>query len=73
MMKPTVHVMRVWDYAYRACRKGDVWQQVGRDTERFKKRIQDYEEKISPILEKKHREKVFNDRFQKNESFSDFR
>lgn len=56
--------MRVWDYAYRAYRKGDYWQQVARDHERFKKRISEQQHVLSPILEATHRAKIFRERFQ---------
>ena len=64
-MTPKVHVMRVWDYAYRACRKGDYWQQVARDHERFRKRILHLQDILSPVLDVGHREKIFHERFQK--------
>lgn len=63
-MNPKVHVMRVWDYAYRAYRKGDYWQQQARDHERFKKRISELQPILSPILDPSHRAKVFRERFQ---------
>lgn len=61
--KPKVHVMRVWDYAYRSYRKGDYWQQFARDNERFKKRIQEQEKILAPILNSKHRERILSERF----------
>jgi hypothetical protein len=64
---PKVHVMRVWDYAYRSYRKGDYWQQFARDNERFKKRIQEQEKILAPILNQKHRERIFEERVLRRE------
>lgn len=47
--QPEIHVMHVWDFAYRQARK-DIWQQNGRDRVRFEKRINDFSEIITPIL-----------------------
>lgn len=55
--------MRVWDYAYRAYRKGDYWQQFARDHERFKKRTQNLEKILNPILLTEHRDKIYYERF----------
>lgn len=55
--------MRVWDYAYRAYRKGDYWQQLARDHERFRNRTLKLENIINPILEKGHRDKIYLERF----------
>ena len=63
-LTPKVHVMRVWNYAYRAYRKCDYWQQVGRDHERFGKRISQLESVLNPILDAGHRGKVFLERFE---------
>lgn len=62
--KPKVLVMRVWDFAYRACRKGDCWQQIARDHERFRRRILQQHNVISQVLGATHREKIFHERFQ---------
>ena len=63
-MTPKVHVMRVWDFAYRTYRKGDYWQQIARDHERFKKRIFENQEALTPILKPEHRDRIFQERFQ---------
>lgn len=63
-MTPKVHVMRVWDYAYRSYRKGDYWQQIARDHERFRKRISEHEKVLSPILTAAHRQQIFSERFE---------
>jgi Phosphatase-1 catalytic subunit binding region len=64
-MTPKVHIMRVWDFASRAYRKeGVCWQTFARDHERFKKRIFEAQETITPILDSKHRDIIFSERFQ---------
>lgn len=62
-VKPEIHVMRAWDYAYRAYRKGDYWQTFARDNERFKNRVKSLAAILDPILQKSHREKVYSERF----------
>lgn len=59
---PQVHEIRAWKFAYREARKGK-WEQVGRDRERFDKKINDLGSIITPILATEHREKIFNERF----------
>lgn len=61
--KPHIHTLRVWSYAYQAHRKGDYWQQCALDRERFKRRIQNLEVLLSPILLEGHRDKVHQERF----------
>jgi len=63
-MTPKVHVMRAWDYAYRAYRKGDYWQMMARDHERFKKRISEVENSIASVLDTTHRARIYGERFQ---------
>lgn len=58
--------MRVWDYAHRACRKGDYWQQVARDHQRFKNRISQQQNELSRILDDGHRERIFRERFEEH-------
>ncbi|KNC22287.1 hypothetical protein FF38_12907 [Lucilia cuprina] len=60
--KPTVHVMHTWNYAYRAARKGE-WEMYARDRERFKLRIQRAASTLNPILEREHRQKIYEKRF----------
>ncbi|TMW54737.1 hypothetical protein DOY81_000268 [Sarcophaga bullata] len=60
--KPTVHVMHTWSYAYRAARKGE-WEMYARDRERFKLRIQRAAFTLNPILEREHRQKIYEKRF----------
>lgn len=57
MGKNEVHTMYAWNYAYRAARK-DHWCQVARDRERFGRRIEQIEEKISYVLSEFHRQKI---------------
>lgn len=61
-LKPTVHVMYSWDYAYRAARKRH-WENYAIDRQRFKQRIDNLSEIISPILDTQHREKIYRTRF----------
>ena len=48
----TVHTLYVWDYAYRQARKGP-WQMHATDSARFERRIQNVEEMLKSVLEKK--------------------
>lgn len=56
---PSVEVLKmcVWNYAYWNARKGN-WTQFGRDRDRFQRRIQQIEQKISYILDECHRLKI---------------
>lgn len=60
---PTVHEIRAWKFAYCEARKGK-WEQVGRDRERFEKKIKELGAHISPVLAANHRQKIYNERFQ---------
>lgn len=60
--KPIIHVMYVWDYAYRIARKSH-WEIYARDRERFKFRIQKVETILISILKKEHRHKIYKKRF----------
>jgi len=59
---PVVHVMITWNYAYRAARRGP-WEEIARDTERFKGRINSIAIVLNPILKSKHRSQVWQERF----------
>lgn len=61
-LNPEVHVIRAWDFAYRQARKGE-WEMAARDRERFKKRIQETENVLSSVFDKKLRDKVYKERF----------
>ncbi|EDW09790.2 uncharacterized protein LOC6579982 [Drosophila mojavensis] len=61
-LKPKVHVMHTWDYAYRAARKGG-WQQIALDRERFQQRINRIAPTLNIILTSNHRDKIYKDRF----------
>ncbi|KAH8261660.1 hypothetical protein KR044_013013 [Drosophila immigrans] len=61
-LKPKVHVMHTWDFAYRAARKG-AWQEIARDRDRFQQRIKRVAPTIDIVLSSNHREKVYRDRF----------
>lgn len=60
--QPEIHKLHVWKYAYSQARKG-IWEQFGRDRERFNKRIQDIELVLAPILDANHRKNIFEQRF----------
>ncbi|XP_031632459.1 uncharacterized protein LOC116346518 [Contarinia nasturtii] len=61
-LRPTVHEIRAWNYAYSEARKGK-WEQMGRDRERFEKRINELSHILSPILKADHRQKIYKQRF----------
>lgn len=51
-LTPTVHYMYTWSYAYKTARQGE-WEQMARDRERFKLRIERSRYIIEPVLIKK--------------------
>lgn len=53
-----VHVMRSWDFARRSSRRG-LWEELARDRDRFKRRIQDSERTVGPCLSPEHRDRVW--------------
>uniref|UniRef100_A0A4P6D8M8 Protein phosphatase 1 regulatory subunit 15a n=1 Tax=Rhodnius prolixus TaxID=13249 RepID=A0A4P6D8M8_RHOPR len=57
-----IRKMVVWDFALRAARKGP-WEMIALDRSRFKTKIQQLSNIISPILEQKHRRRIFHQRF----------
>lgn len=61
-LKPEVHVMRTWDFAYRQARKGD-WEMAARDRERFKKRILKTGDVLGIVFDKNVRDRVYQERF----------
>ncbi|XP_015586653.1 uncharacterized protein LOC107263686 [Cephus cinctus] len=61
-LKPKVHTMIKWDYAYRSARRGP-WEQMARDRERFKGRINCIARVLEPILTVQHRNHVWQERF----------
>ncbi|XP_014609354.1 PREDICTED: phosphopantothenoylcysteine decarboxylase subunit VHS3 isoform X2 [Polistes canadensis] len=61
-LKPVVHTMIKWDYAYRAARKGP-WEQMARDRSRFNGRISSYHLILDPILQDDHRVRIWTERF----------
>ena len=65
-LDPVVHVMVQWDYAYRAARRGP-WEEMARDRERFKGRINCIERVLNPILTSQHRSHIWQERFSPNE------
>lgn len=61
-LQPKIHTMIKWDYAYRAARRGP-WEEMARDRERFRGRICCISRILDPILTKKHRECIYQNRF----------
>lgn len=51
-----------WNYAYRAARKGP-WEEIARDRERFRNRINSIGHVINPILNAEHRQSIRQIRF----------
>lgn len=56
-LRPIVHVMRAWKFAYAQARKGH-WQQIGWDHQRFGRRINELSRLLSPILATDHRQMI---------------
>ncbi|XP_030281746.1 protein phosphatase 1 regulatory subunit 15A [Sparus aurata] len=52
-----VHVMQTWPFARQASRKGH-WEQMARDRDRFKRRIQETEQAIGHCFTQPHRERM---------------
>lgn len=52
-----VHVMRTWLFARQASRKGH-WEEMARDRDRFRRRIQDTEQAIGHCFTQPHRERI---------------
>ncbi|XP_034031720.1 protein phosphatase 1 regulatory subunit 15B [Thalassophryne amazonica] len=53
-----VHVLRTWLFARQASRKGH-WEEMARDRERFKRRIQATEQAIGYCFSQSHRDKMW--------------
>ncbi|XP_057338043.1 uncharacterized protein LOC130676075 [Microplitis mediator] len=61
-LKPLIHTMIKWNYAYRAARKGP-WEEIARDRERFRGRINSISHIVNPILSANHRQSIWKGRF----------
>ncbi|XP_058834844.1 uncharacterized protein LOC131692031 isoform X2 [Topomyia yanbarensis] len=61
-LNPEVHEIRAWEFAYRHARKGE-WEMAARDRERFRKRIEETEHILKPVLECSLRDRVYHERF----------
>lgn len=59
---PKIHTMITWDYAYRAARRGP-WEEMARDRERFKYRINCIAQVLDPVLVPQHRSEIWQHRF----------
>lgn len=55
---PTVKEIDLWPNAHLEARKGGYWEQIGRDRERFSRRIQTVGQILSPILTADHRKNI---------------
>lgn len=62
-LKPEIHVMVKWTYAYRTARIGH-WERAARDRFRFKERISKTEKTLGYIFNIQHRSQVWEQRFQ---------
>ncbi|XP_014227001.1 dentin sialophosphoprotein-like isoform X2 [Trichogramma pretiosum] len=62
-LKPQVHLMIKWDFAYRKARPGP-WEQAARDRGRFARRVSDSHKVLDKILLPAHRARIFEERFQ---------
>lgn len=60
-----IHPMVQWSFAYQAARKGP-WEEFARDRERFRMRINNLSNVITPILDQTHRKKIYAERFTDN-------
>lgn len=61
-LKPTIHLMCTWTFAYRQARKGD-WEMVARDRVRFQRKLEEFHEKIKHVFESNHRDNIYKSRF----------
>ncbi|KAF7654880.1 hypothetical protein LDENG_00063610 [Lucifuga dentata] len=52
-----VHVMRTWPFARQASRKGH-WEEMARDRDRFRRRLQETEQTVGRCLSRSHRERM---------------
>ncbi|XP_044048585.1 protein phosphatase 1 regulatory subunit 15B [Siniperca chuatsi] len=52
-----VHVMRTWPFARQVSRKGH-WEEMARDRDRFRRRIQETEQAIGHCFTQPHRERI---------------
>ncbi|KAL0967961.1 hypothetical protein UPYG_G00260370 [Umbra pygmaea] len=52
-----VHVMHTWPYARQASRKGP-WEELARDRDRFRRRVQETEQAIGYCFSQSHRDKI---------------
>lgn len=60
--KPTIYNMVVWSFAYKESRKR-YWEWIAADRVRFFRRIEYIGKLITPILENKYRNIIYNLRF----------
>lgn len=60
-----VHPLVDWAVASQAARDGGCWMEMARDRHRFRRRVQQASDIISPLLQANHRARVW-ERFQLN-------
>lgn len=60
-----IHPIVAWSYAYQTARKGP-WEQYARDHERFQHRIINTEPLLALVLDRQHRNNVYNMRFSRD-------
>lgn len=61
-LKPTIHLMCTWTFAYNQARKGG-WEMIVRDRIRFQRRIKEVHVKLDHVLESNHRDIIYKLRF----------
>lgn len=63
--QPTIYMMYAWTYAYQTARCGK-WMEMARDRERFKIRIMQISNIVTPVLIKKYEEFINNKTINEN-------
>lgn len=56
-LKPMIHIMYTWEYAYQAARHGQ-WEEAARDRVRFRMRIEKMSVILDPLLINKYNQYV---------------
>lgn len=63
-LEPQIHLMCVWNFAYKSSRRGP-WETYAIDRFRFQRRIYEMNKMLQPILDQDHRNKIYKARFEK--------
>lgn len=61
-MKPIIYNIISWGFAYRQARRG-CWEMYALDRLRFRERINRLSNVLNIVLDKKFRERIYNERF----------